>query len=1632
MANEVPSASAVIAAYLEAERAGAAPDRTELLCRHPELASELAAFFADHDKLRHLAAPANGEEGTTREPGTATPPAAPLGTVRYFGDYELLEKIAEGGMGVVFKARQRSLNRSVALKMIRAGQLATEEDVQRFRFEAQAAGDLKHPHIVPIHEVGEHEGQQYFSMDFIEGGSLAQALGREPPAISQKEGARLVATVARAVHHAHQRQLLHRDLKPANILLDAQGQPHVTDFGLAKRVARDSRLTQSGAIVGTPSYMAPEQARAEKGLSTAVDVYSLGAILYELLTGQPPFRAAAPLDTLLQVLEREPQPPHVLNPRVDRDLETVCLKCLEKEPARRYPSAEALAEDLDRWLRGEPISARPVGRVERGWRWCRRNPVVAGLTAALAGLLVVVAVGASWSAAHFRRTAEQERQAAERERGLARAADDARHDVDEAREGAVAGWRRARENAADRDKLLISPDVLRNPGQALLRAIAEAEHARPRQAADNDALAAALTACRERRTFIAPKASMTSAVFSPDGRLIATTAERYHFSGVRQSLTYADRTAQVWDAATGRLLHTLRVPGLYFGMLQFSPDRRLLLTTFEACAVVRYQDGLECMHTDGAVRLWDVATGKEVRVLTGHTNRVVTATFSPDGRRILTASWDGTARLWDTATGKELFALHDPHFSVASAAFNKDGRRVILVSAKSKNTSYREPRDGKKPPAVTDPALRPDVPVAAIDSSFSGTSSGGGAKMTGKEYGPVRLFDADTGKQVAVLGRADEPNAPGQFNFSVESQGDKVVRVNGQAIDPTVDEGSCAAFSPDGAQVAVGCWQGTVKFWDARTGQFLTSWEAKQTSGEFLTSWKAKQTSPSSIAYSPDGQRLLLVFGAWPDKEGTVSLRAAADGKELASLPFERPGSRYAAFSPDGRQVLLFPNRNYVTDKRIGFRGADGELDLAVPHDRVAVLADADSGKETAALRGHEADILSACFSPDGGQVLTASLDGTARLWDAGPTPEHALVLRGHTSAVGIARFSPDGRRLFTAFGPRGEVIGSRGGDREVREWDSASGKNVAILKGLESLEDAKLRDALLGPVQGLDLSSDGERLVTVSADNRAPKEAGADAELPFTPVRVWNVRTGKERFALPGFTCGARSATLSPDGKRLLVVSDKTERFCRFNDKGEVIGYQSNGGGSRKDPTATIWDALSGEPLRTLLGENDLCDSAAWSPDGGRIVTAGYRSVANRFDYRVQMWDAATGKELFQLESEIGHIDRVAFSPDGRYVVGLRHNYVDFAAVVPLWDAGTGKLRALLARHEDAVTAAAFSPRGDCLVTTSRDGTARLWDPATGNERFVLRGHEAAVHGAAFSPDGKRVATVSEDLTARIWDVDTGRPWLTLTGHAGPVYSAVFSPDGERLATTSGDGTVRLWPVDPLPLARARRPRELTPAERQRFGLEAVAGPAAAPATPLEKREGGMWYQGLADYLVREMQDRPANLPAWSRAALVSLAAGDRAGYRRICGRIVETFLRSGDGNEVNNVVWICAMGPDAVTDFEPLVRQLAKAIGPKPDANQLNTLGALLYRSGRFEEAVQRLSEGITLRDKVGTVHDWLFLAMAHQRLGHGDEARKWLDKAVRAPEQAEGGGWDQRLEVQLLRREAEQLVAGKPMQE
>ena len=340
-----------------------------------------------------------GLGGFVEENGETPPVRIPM----HFGDYELQGEIGRGGQGVVYRARQKSLNRTVALKIIVLGHWATLRHLKRFRLEAEAAASLNHPSIVPIHEIGERDGCCYFSMNLIEGGQLDEVVRRE--AISIRRAAELIAKLARTVHYAHEHGILHRDIKPGNVLLDKEGEPHLTDFGLARLVETESTVTRTTEVLGTPSYMAPEQASGNNvALTRATDIYGLGAVLYHLLTGYPPFAGGTTYETVRLVLETEPRQPRLLNPKVDRDLSTICLKCLQKDPQRRYASALSLAEDLERWLKHQPIQARRTGLFARGKKWVRRKPAIAAVITLSLALIATVGV-IVWKSDLFRRPA---------------------------------------------------------------------------------------------------------------------------------------------------------------------------------------------------------------------------------------------------------------------------------------------------------------------------------------------------------------------------------------------------------------------------------------------------------------------------------------------------------------------------------------------------------------------------------------------------------------------------------------------------------------------------------------------------------------------------------------------------------------------------------------------------------------------------------------------------------------------------------------------------------------------------------------------------------------------------------------------------------------------------------------------------------------------------------------------------------------------------------------------------------------------------------------------------------------------------------------------------------------------------
>jgi WD40 repeat protein/serine/threonine protein kinase len=1266
----------IIAAYLEAVETGQAPDRQELLARHPDLAAELSAFFADRDQFQRLAQPLGpalparpAGEQVTVGPGEDT--GTVLGAVRYFGDYELLAEIARGGMGVVYKARQVSLGRTVALKMILAGQFASPDDVQRFHREAEAAANLDHPNIVPIYEVGEHRGQHYFSMKLIEGGSLAQRLPSEPrpsgsvPAdrsptlAAQKEAARLVATVARAIHHAHQRGVLHRDLKPGNILLDRQGQPHVTDFGLARPVQGDSHHTRTGAIVGTPSYMPPEQARAEKALTTGVDVYSLGAILYELLTGRPPFRAETPLETVLQVLQRDPEPPRKVDPRIDRDLATICLKCLEKDPQRRYDSAAALADDLERWLGGAPILARPSTTVERLVKWARRRPAVAALVGVSVAAAVALLVGGLLFDARLQTLLGQ---VEKKQTDLDQVSFDAKRDREAARKAndeAQQKLNHGRGLLLNTQSTVILPT---NPGLALALAIEGARRHPGLQA--NNALQAALDACLEEHTLLGHEAPVLAVAYSPDGRRLVTGSrdgtarlwdtttgkQLFLLKGHKARVTFAtfspdgrcvltlapgpDRSAIVWEAATGKLLWRLQLSSPWdsrfvgpqanwagdipeYRQADFSPDGSWIVTAFGE-------------YPDCTARVWDIVTGQEKLVLKGHEGPVGSARFSPDGKWIVTASLDRTARIWDAGTGKEVHVLRGHSGGVLSAQFSPDSGRVLTAGegwlyAVTPDKGYHvvvidansvERVAARIWDTATGKQLAP-LQLGAITSKVALSPDGRKVVTAGDRSGgdiscfTPRIWDAATSKVVHVLEGPQRGDvlaiavSPDSARLATAGANHTVVlwdMATGKELITLRGHAKAVLgviFSPDGRHLASASDDGTVRLWTVPTGG--------------PTGPRVEWFARSRVSFSPDGRQFLKIRpeGAatfWDSPAGKkvrevrhaewLHAKKPPGGSFMVGNGFREPAS-VAVFSRDERRVLIASldrEMAWIHDSRTGAELAVLQPRQPRPAHPAGLVFPANSNF------GYGFNNLE--FNPAGTQVLASSLSGSAYLFDAATGKEQFVLTEKGGSPCFYAIFSPDGRRVLTtpdALRPTTaglQLWPARRDNTAASVWDAATGKQLANLQPSQAQPGGKYTVLAFSP--------DSQRVVGACPDRT---------------VRIWDAADGKERVVIRGHAKVINSAILSPDGRQVLTASD--------------------------DLTARLWDAGTGKQLVVFEGhEPGLHDAergvqnALFSPDGQRVVTSGKEGT-------VRLWDAGTGAELATWKGS-----DAAFSLDGRWVL--------------------------------------------------------------------------------------------------------------------------------------------------------------------------------------------------------------------------------------------------------------------------------------------------------------------------------------------------------------------------------------------
>ncbi|MCP5521739.1 MAG: protein kinase [Verrucomicrobiales bacterium] len=1021
---------------------------------------------------------------------------------RVFAGYRLEGELGRGGMGMVYAARQPGVNRRVALKVLLPTVSGRGGDALRFQNEVEAASRLDHPNILPVYEYGEHEGQWFYTMKFAEGGNLAEHISDfgfrssdSPQAAgeikeSQRRIARLILQLSRALAYAHQRGILHRDLKPANILLDAAGDAFISDFGLAKFLKEDRGFTLTQGVVGTPGYMAPEQARGRKEeVTTATDVYGLGTILYELLTGRTPFQGHSTVETLQQVVAEEVRPPHQVCPQIDRDLETICLKCLAKEPSRRYPTANALAEDLERWLAGELIAARPASTVERAWRWCRRRPALAALT----GVVAILAVVSTFAAIRM---------------GLA---------VQEAhRESYYANISLAYEH--------IQEGEIQKALEMLLACPTEMRHWE---------WGHLMYLCHQNIAFLSLHTNIVSVddmrpdflktflqglTFSPDSRYIAARAH--------------DGRLGLWEVATHSRVFTAGDAAHPVGSFSFSRDGGLLATGFGGeIRIVETafwqvsqtletdgqsprsltwgrlgkQDRLAACFPDGSVRVWRLGNDDSVERIHTTVPGASSVTFTTDSKQLAVQVWQRVIML-DPDTGNTVAIRNPPTSMYTKTTLGPHGRRWVAIDPDQRVWLYEVGEEGR--------------PLGIVLGDFPGYvgrvffSPDGSRFCTGGEKGSARVWDAETGEELFAV-----PERVCHAAFSADNRvlitagyklkahiwdlevGRKVRTLAGHT--EIIDQ---VALSPDGVYACTSSLDRTVGLWSARAGR-----EILETGSSIM-----------GTDYSPDGALCAtapLGRGLWLWDANTTELRA-----ELSAA---RDVFWTAVFSPDGRQIAT---------------------DSILHEPRVW---DVKTGEILHTLRGHTRAIWPVVYNPDGRQQQIATMDygGQVKIWDA-TTGRELHTLNAHLPGLGAIDFSPCGRYLATG-SAREEIVrvwsvaswecvrelpGQTGGccylkfvpgdgrlatsavDHGIRLWNIRTG---ALTQEF----------SLSGSTGPLRFTPDGKRMAAFVS-----KVGMSGFDVPR--LEIWDVGSGRLALSLVGHEEHGVYAVFSRDVRRLLTGS--------------------------------------------------------------------------------------------------------------------------------------------------------------------------------------------------------------------------------------------------------------------------------------------------------------------------------------------------------------------------------------------------------------------------------------------------------------------------------------------------------------
>jgi eukaryotic-like serine/threonine-protein kinase len=1524
-----------------------------------------------------------------------------------WGEFRIVRELGQGGMGVVYEAYQGSLKRHVALKI-----LPDRGDAARFRREAKAAGRLHHTNIVPVFGVGEHQGRAYYVMQYIAGRSLDRVLkeraGTVPSRFDDREMARLGVQVAEALAYAHAQGVIHRDIKPSNLLLDERDTVWITDFGLAYDASDTHSLTSTGDFLGTLRYVAPERF-SERGDERA-DIYGLGVTLYELISGRPAYADGDHAVLIHQILNQEPVPPRQVDRRIARDLETIVLKAMARDPEQRYATAEALAEDLRRFLADRTILARRVGAWERLRRWARRNKVVAGLLAALVAVFLAGFVGVTvqWRRANDEAIRANRLAKAESVRRIQAQAEIASRDFDK-------GVELTRKGDVDYGLLWMAEALTETPPE-------RAEVARVARMN----LAAWEGQMHLRRAVLEHPTVVYHARFRPDGRAILTHGD--------------EKAARLWDVVTGRpLVPPMEHPDKV-DCIAFSPDGRLIATGCD----------------DRKVRIWDTVTGRPFGKALDHGEGrgepIAWVEFSPDGRLLLSRDFLQTTRLWEIQTGRRIELPREADTSRFAgisnmerdgllnfydntnrvALFSPDGGRLLLLDRANRRVRTFDIASG----------TQVGPPIAGEGLAWVSFSPDGRLIGTGDRGRTAQLWDAATGREVASLSSAD-----GGFlgaTFSPDSQRLLVLSENSAQLWDVADgrpvwgplrhEGRIrvGAFSPDGRLIVTASDDHTARVWDAATGELIGSplrherevWDASfSPDGRLIVTASLDGTAQlwelSRGDLAPIGQRTVRpnrrvdgitgieinkrvykrLCHATIDREGS---RVLISGDHMARLvevdtgePIGRPMTQQdwlqetiAAFSPDGRRIAT-ANRDVVLYEVGNERGFG-----AIPGARNGSM-----GRSKPLLLPHLRRGTSLAFSPDGKVLATTEMHGTVLLWDTGTGTRIGQPFDAGMGARSMA-FSPDGRLLAVGTGPA---------KAQALLWDLAAGR----ARG----DAVRFKDGM----ECLAFSPDGSALAAGSADGS---------------FRVIDTVTGLVRVDVhPGGIL--KGVAFSPDGRLMLTTSHR---------------------GDMTD--ARLWDARTGaaaSPVMTYPDRSQI--PAIFKPDGSAFA-------APSADHTIRLWDVATAKPLGVVGTLRNECFALAFRPDGRSLVA-----VELPGIVHKWPIPEPSVRTIadLVQHVQLRTDRELDP-GKSPVALSPERRRQL--RAEGGDAPLMpeTTDEAAWHEAI-----ARDAEAAGDSFGLRWRLDrliAAQPDDGLL-HARRARAALWADD---VASAEADleQAIALGPRDRIldwMLHRAEDFRyEGRPADALRL-LDRIITvrpddwltyAQRAEMLPFVGRDAEYWGEierarargGDIAFLIRIADERsragrwaeavplwdraialqPVPYCVWQWATIAHLEMDDEDGYRRVCQIVRDRHPGVIDEQYVSEyLASVLSLGPGAVGDDGKAlgwIEPLPAAIDPADRAFKrqcLRTLGAVLYRLGRYREAIDRIEEGIAVGGRSGVPpEEAIFLAMAHFRIGDTDKARSllaspWDDESDRRSVEP----WWADRHLRLLRSEAARLI-------